>query len=644
MMTVRSFTLFIVLLLLSNRITAQLCQGSLGDPIINITFGSGGNPGAALPAVATNYNYITTDCPDDGNYTVRNNTTACFGNTWHTLSSDHTGDAGGYFMLVNASFQPGAFYTDTVKGLCGNTTYEFAAWITNVLLPTSCNGNPIKPNLTFNIEKKDGTVLQTYNTGDIASTSSPLWKQYGFYFTTPVGGTDVVLRIVNNAPGGCGNDLALDDITFRPCGPQITASVNGNPATPTAFCEGTAHTYSLQCSTSGGFNNPVFQWQYLDPASTSWIDIAAANTNNYTVNFAANAAPGKYQYRLAVAESGNIGSLQCRIYSQPFVFTINPNPVTTAGNNGPVCTSQPLTLTASGGTQYSWTGPNGFTGSGSPLVINSIQLNQAGQYNVVVTTAAGCSKSDLTNVIINPLPVAGTSFTTASICKGDSVQFIATGGPGYQWIPATGLSNAGIYNPKASPAITTTYSVIVSNQFSCKDTADIIVTVSAGPIADAGPDKIMLKGHPVQLSGQVTGTSSTYSWSPATYIDDIHSLQPVVAPPADTKYILKAVSTIGCGISFDTTLVKVYNDIYIPNAFTPNGDGRNDVWNIPALGAFTSFELVLYNRWGQPVFETKDTPRQWDGTYKGSPCLAGAYNYFIKTGNRFIKGTVLLLR
>ncbi|RYF92956.1 MAG: gliding motility-associated C-terminal domain-containing protein, partial [Chitinophagaceae bacterium] len=204
-----------VILLNFRELDAQLCQGSLGDPIVNITFGSGANPAPALKAATTTYQYLASDCPGDGFYTVRNNTISCFGNTWHSLNSDHTGDPNGYFMLVNASFQPSAFYIDTVKGLCGNTTYEFAAWIANVLKPTSCSPNPIHPDLTFTLERTDGTVLQTYKTGAITTTPFASWKQYGFFFTMPANASEVVVRIFNNAQGGCGNDLALDDITFR---------------------------------------------------------------------------------------------------------------------------------------------------------------------------------------------------------------------------------------------------------------------------------------------------------------------------------------------------------------------------------------------------------------------------------------------
>src|SRR5258705_1286506 len=90
-------------------INAQLCTGSLGDPVVNVTFGSGG---ANSGYTATNaYIYTNSSCPDDGYYTITNSTSNCFGNTWHTVSSDHTGN--GAFMLVNATFTPGDFLVTT---------------------------------------------------------------------------------------------------------------------------------------------------------------------------------------------------------------------------------------------------------------------------------------------------------------------------------------------------------------------------------------------------------------------------------------------------------------------------------------------------------------------------------------------------
>src|SRR2546423_8379661 len=103
--------IFIAMILLFVRINhsmAQLCHGSLGDPVVNISFGSGYYFGDPLSAATTSYTFLQTYCPNDGYYSVVNKTSFCFLDTWHTLS-DHTGNGDGYFMLVNASYEPGDF-------------------------------------------------------------------------------------------------------------------------------------------------------------------------------------------------------------------------------------------------------------------------------------------------------------------------------------------------------------------------------------------------------------------------------------------------------------------------------------------------------------------------------------------------------
>jgi hypothetical protein len=110
----------------------------------------------------------------------------------------------------------------------------------NVQKSTACGGVTIKPNVTFSIEKTDGTVIQSYNTNNIATTASPTWLQFGFFFTTPVGVSDVVLRMRNIAPGGCGNDLALDDITFRRCGPLVSSTIVGTGTNSANVCQGSS--------------------------------------------------------------------------------------------------------------------------------------------------------------------------------------------------------------------------------------------------------------------------------------------------------------------------------------------------------------------------------------------------------------------
>lgn len=640
-----SFLLVSFFIFFASNVGAQLCTGSLGDPLVNITFGRGANPGSALAAAATGYVYVGNDCPNDGFYTVRGNTTNCFSNSWHSLTADHTGDGNGYFMLVNASIQPSAFYVDTVRGLCGGSTYEFAAWIMNVIRTTACNNNTIQPNLTFTISRTDGTILQTYNSGSIPSTPNPQWNQYGFFFTTPPGVNDIVLRMVNNAPGGCGNDLALDDITFRPCGPQLTPSVTGLNTNTLSLCEGIASNYILTCALSAGFINPDFQWQRRIN-NGPWIDITGANNVVYPLNILQGTAVGLYEYRLAVAEAGNIASVQCRITSSPIILTISPNPTATATNNGPVCKGNPILLTATGGTQYQWTGPNGYTANSATPTLATNNSNQSGSYNVRVSNAAGCSATASTNIIVRPSPLVTVSFTDSAVCSGGSIGLLAAGANNYVWSPAAGLNDDTISNPIASPSSATSYKVVGTDATRCSDSAFVNVNVYSRAIANAGPDKTIILGSTATLGASIEGEFDSFEWLPSPDISNPNFLQPIVAPQADATYTLSVTSRNGCGTSTDDVSVKLYTGIFIPNAFSPNNDGLNDTWNIPALNAYPDFELKVFNRLGQPVFENSQTNKSWDGLFKGQAADMGTYVYFIKLNNELpvLKGTVTIIR
>jgi hypothetical protein len=270
--------LLILFLLGAGPSFAQLCSGSLGDPVASITFGSGqGSQGPAIPPSKTNYNYQP-GCPVDGNYSITNLSFGCFDGTWHTLVGDHTpNDVGGFFMLVNASATPGIFYRDTVNNLCGNTTYEFSAFVINALKQSACGGNGIKPDLTFIVETISGIELVKYNTGEIPSTQSPEWRQFGTFMTTPAGVTSVVVKLINNAPGGCGNDLVLDDIQFRPCGPKVNVGINGKATRDTILCEAGANNFTFTATYSAGYSNPQVQWQETDD-SENWQNIPGATT------------------------------------------------------------------------------------------------------------------------------------------------------------------------------------------------------------------------------------------------------------------------------------------------------------------------------------------------------------------------------
>jgi gliding motility-associated-like protein len=629
---------------------SQLCQGSLGDPIVNKTFGAGANPGLPLSAAATNYQFLNADCPNDGFYTVRNNTSNCFSTSWHTLTADHTGDPNGYFMLVNASVQPGAFYIDTVRGLCSGTTFEFAAWVVNVMRPTACGGNGNRPNLTFLIERTDGTILQQYTTGDIAQQSAPVWQQYGFFFTTPAGVTDVVLRIVNNAPGGCGNDLALDDITFRPCGPQLVSSFTGFSSDTLTVCEQTASNFSLAAAISSGYSNPVFQWQTAVNGN-AFTDIPGATAQTLNVNIPAGTPPGVYKYRVLAAEAGNMTSTGCRVSSAAVTLIVEALPVFTINSNAPVCANSNLQLNVSGNApQYQWTGPSAFTGNGSAVVIPGAQTTNSGRYYVTASTLAGCLSRDSIDVVVHPSPVATINLPVATICEEDTISLLAGGGSGYLWQPATALSSPNTAATLAYPSASTLYSVIVENTFNCRDTVTAEITVRRKPAASAGPDLFTLAGVPVRVMSTAGGDNISTEWLPPANLDNPFTLQPLFNAPAGGTYTYRLLVTSldGCGTAWDEVTVLVLNKLFIPTGFTPQGDGKNDKWAVLGLSVYPDAVVSIYDRAGQPLLLQQKNFTGWDGRYKGQELPTGTYVYLIdlKTGKPgdLLKGTVTLIR
>ncbi|WPO80589.1 T9SS type B sorting domain-containing protein [Flavobacterium sp. KACC 22761] len=377
----RKAVLVLILFFLFLKVQAQLCTGSLGDAVVKLDFGSGtASHGTALGTGITSYTWTTVDFPNDGSYTIEKTTNTP--GTWWT-TTDHTG--GGYMMVVNASLSTtDYFYKNTVTGLCPDTTYEFAAWIMNLL--RSNDTSP--PNITFTIESTSGTILGTYNTGDIGLSSSAIWKQYGFFFTTPADISTVVIRMRNNKAGAApGNDIALDDITFRACGPTVTSSIQNNTNTSLTICQGDSQSYTLTGTVSSGYSNPAYQWQVSSDNGVTWSDISEANSISYL--FVPNATVGTYLYRMAVAQSVNISSASCRVVSNTISFKVNESTVVpTFTTVQPICDvpTGTINIATAANTTYSIDGTN-YQASG---VFSGLT---GGDYNVTAKLSSGCAST-----------------------------------------------------------------------------------------------------------------------------------------------------------------------------------------------------------------------------------------------------------
>ena len=639
------FAFLIFLVVFCQKATSQLCAGSLGDPVVHITFGADGDAVGPLRPGVTNMTYVT-GCPNDGEYTITSLPLSCFGNSWHMLASDHTHDPGGRYMLVNASFQPSDFYVDTVKGLCNNTTYEFATWVTNVLRPSACSGAGIKPNLTFSIETTGGGILQQVNSGDIDPDQSQTWKQYGTFFRTPADVTSVVIRLTNNARGGCGNDLALDDITFRPCGPKIQAFVNNQVSGEVDFCQSDKQDVSFTASFSSGFSDPVLQWQLSVDTGRTWTDIPGAQNFTYTRK---PSSPGWYQYRVVIAERTSIGSPACRVASNVTNIVVHPSPQKKSPPFVLGCTGTDLQLEAldGPGLRFQWSGPNGFSDSTRNPVIKNVGFKDSGLYTVLIQTAYGCVATDSFPVRVFPGIKAAVN-PPYTICEGTAVSLFASGNGAvsFTWSPGKGLSSTGIFNPVASPVDSTVYQVLVANTYGCQDSALTAVNILKKPIISAGPDKQIFEGDTTILNGTLTGTATGFYWSPSTNMANPNTLTPSVSPSGSITYTLYATSPFGCSTVSDDVFVKVFKKVFVPNSFSPNGDGINDTWQIRGLDSYPSPSLKVFTRYGGLVYEAGQYLSPWDGTYNGKPLATGVYYYLLDLHMNLplISGWVLIVR
>jgi hypothetical protein len=202
-------------------------------PQVTIDFGAG-NVRDLNSYDLFSYQRVPSSCPSDGYYSFASYTGGCFSDDWHTISEDHTaGDVDGNMLLVNAGRQGSIFLNTPITGLKSNTIYELCLWLVNLCKPTKKCPYPLLPNLNVRLETPDGKTVASVLTGDVPRVAEPRWAPYRTYFTTPASTSTLRLIMSDNEPSGCGNDFALDDITFRECVKQTTQVTAPPKKTPT---------------------------------------------------------------------------------------------------------------------------------------------------------------------------------------------------------------------------------------------------------------------------------------------------------------------------------------------------------------------------------------------------------------------------
>ncbi len=326
-------------------------------------------------------------------------------------------------------------------------------------------------------------------------------------------------------------------------------------------------------------------------------------------------------------------------------------PLVNASNDTIVCGSGSVQLSASGAQNYKWYPASGL--SGTAINNPTAQPSATTTYYVTGTDMNGCTNKDSVIIAVQPKPVFDINPKTISICVGDSIQLSASGGDIYKWSPAQSVSNATSSTATVFPISNTTYQVIISNSI-CKQSDSLTAVVDI----KSTPQTSVSKSNDVDCNtpqAQLTAAGGiNYKWSPSTYINNIRISNPVVDPIEDTWYKVSIVGNNGCLIT-DSILIKssianANGNFYVPNAFSPNGDGKNDCFGVKYWGPANFFTMSIYNRWGQLVFHSQNINNCWDGTINGIPQPAGTYVYEIgvssacSKGIIYRKGTVVLIR
>ena len=241
-------------------------------------------------------------------------------------------------------------------------------------------------------------------------------------------------------------------------------------------------------------------------------------------------------------------------------------------------------------------------------------------YFVMVTKDVCVARDTITvNVWAAPVPDAGID---SSICYGKTIQLQGSGGATYQWSPASAVSDAGAQQPSVRPLLQTSFYLRVFDIHGCPSLRQDTVRVSVVPgiQAFAGRDTMVASGQPLQLVGRElsNGGTTIFQWSPARGLNNPSILNPVATLDKDITYTLTMTTPEGCTGS-DLVNIKVFQapEIYVPSAFTPNGDGLNDrLYPIPVgMKEFRYFRV--YNRWGQIVFQSANAAQGWDARING---------------------------
>ena len=187
--------------------------------------------------------------------------------------------------------------------------------------------------------------------------------------------------------------------------------------------------------------------------------------------------------------------------------------------------------------------------------------------------------------------------------------------------------------------------IISAGCFAPASSAQYIVNVEPSPTVTFDKNIVIKLNNTIQLNPTITGDIVSYQWSPTDGLSSSTIANPVLTAQKTENYRLTVTSASGCD-GTGTINVQVIDNVDVPNAFTPNGDGINDLWDIPGLSVYPNCVVSVYNRYGTRVYYSVGYPRSWNGTYNGHALPTGTYYYIIdlKINKPEIAGPVTIFK
>ncbi|MGK0364115.1 MAG: gliding motility-associated-like protein [Saprospiraceae bacterium] len=341
---------------------------------------------------------------------------------------------------------------------------------------------------------------------------------------------------------------------------------------------------------------------------------------------------------------------------------VNPLIELEAFGDALLCAEETVNISASSSTptDFEWATDPTFTNifdNGASVAVTPVGTQT---YYVRATDDLGCTEES--EVTISSYPLDFDLANSMALCFGESTEIEVTNMAAdqdltYQWSPIENIISGATSNiPEVNPDVTTIFYVGVTNQIGCTatDSTEIVVeNLEANLFASATPDTILFGSGETSLLMTAENDSYKYDWQPESSLDDNEIFNPIASPEETTIYTVEIIGELGCITERNVEVVVVDLEcrepfVFIPNAFTPNGDNENDVLYVRGSNVDEVF-MTVFNRWGEKMFETNDKSIGWDGTFKNKQLPPDVYGYYmqIKCFNGmeyFKKGNITLIR